>query len=109
MTVIFFLFCVLSALFSVGAIILGGSNGLAVLKNYDWSMHYLHPAFLLPLFWAAPRHFVEFDFGESETGPNSVDRAQPHCAACACLLPCRSSIVAPIYPHLCAALCKVHR
>jgi hypothetical protein len=50
MTVIFFLSCPLSAIFSAGAIILGGSNGLAVLKNYDWSMHYLHPVFLLPLF-----------------------------------------------------------
>ena len=50
MTVVFFLSCVLSAIFSAGAIILGGSNGLAVLKNYEWSMHYVHPAFLLPLF-----------------------------------------------------------
>ena len=50
MTAVFFLSCVLSAIFSAGAIILGGSNGLAVLKNYEWSMHYLHPAFLLPLF-----------------------------------------------------------
>jgi hypothetical protein len=50
MTVLFFLSCMFSAIFSAGAIILGGSNGLTVLKNYDWSMHYLHPAFLLPLF-----------------------------------------------------------
>jgi hypothetical protein len=50
MTVTFFLSCVLSVIFSAGAIILGGSHGLAVLKDYDWSMHYLHPVFLLPLF-----------------------------------------------------------
>jgi hypothetical protein len=38
-----------SALLGMVAIVTGGSNGLAVIKDYHWSMHYLHPAFLLPL------------------------------------------------------------
>jgi hypothetical protein len=50
MIAIFFLSCFLSSLFSAGVIVLGGSNGLADFKNYLWSMHYMHPAFLLPLF-----------------------------------------------------------
>src|SRR5262249_55458139 len=35
---------------SVAAIILGGSNGLSVYKDYIWSTHYLHQIFFLPLF-----------------------------------------------------------
>lgn len=50
MSVTFFLSCFLSAVMSIGAIVIGGSNGLADFKNYVWTMHYLHPAFLLPLF-----------------------------------------------------------
>ena len=30
--------------------IMGGSNGLTTLNNYRWTMHYMHPTFLLPLF-----------------------------------------------------------
>jgi hypothetical protein len=50
MTSMFFLSCLLSSVCGVGAIVVGGSNGLAVLKDYVWTMHYLHPTFLLPLF-----------------------------------------------------------
>jgi len=50
LTAVFLLMCVLSAILSGASIILGGSNGLAVFKDYAWSMHYMHSAFLLPLF-----------------------------------------------------------
>ena len=50
MIAIFFLSCFLSSICSAGAIVVGGSNGLSEFKNYLWSMHYLHPAFLIPLF-----------------------------------------------------------
>jgi hypothetical protein len=46
----FFLMSLISTFSSVAAIVLGGSNGLAVFKDYLWSMHYLHQAFFLPLF-----------------------------------------------------------
>jgi hypothetical protein len=48
-----FLFCsfsFLSALCSTGAIIAGGSNGLTVFKDYDWTTHYLQSVFFIPLF-----------------------------------------------------------
>ncbi len=38
-----------AAILGPTALILGGSNGLTVFKNYAWTMHYLHPNFLLPL------------------------------------------------------------
>jgi hypothetical protein len=47
---VFFATCFLSSLLSVATIILGGSNGLVEFKDYIWTMHYFHPAFLLPLF-----------------------------------------------------------
>jgi hypothetical protein len=50
LTAIFFTICLTSAVLSVAAIILGGSNGLVELKDYQWSMHYLHQTFLVPLF-----------------------------------------------------------
>ncbi len=50
MASLFLLSCLLSSVCSVAVIILGGSNGLAVFKDYVWSMHYMHPAFLLPIF-----------------------------------------------------------
>jgi hypothetical protein len=37
----------------MAAMIIGGSNGLADFKNYIWTMHYFHPAFLLPFFGLA--------------------------------------------------------
>lgn len=50
MIAIFFLSCILSSLLSAGAIVVGGSNVLFDFKDYVWSLHYLHPAFLIPLF-----------------------------------------------------------
>lgn len=47
---VFFLACLLSAVFSAGAIVGGGSNGLVEFKDYRWSLHYMHQLFLLPLF-----------------------------------------------------------
>src|ERR1035438_530780 len=47
------LFCVwslLSALGSTVAIIAGGSNGLTVFKDYNWTTHYLQSVFFIPLF-----------------------------------------------------------
>jgi hypothetical protein len=46
----FFLVSVISAICSVAAIVLGGSTGLSVFKDYIWSTHYLHQVFFLPLF-----------------------------------------------------------
>jgi hypothetical protein len=46
----FFLVSVISAIGSVAAIVLGGSAGLSVFKDYIWSTHYLHQVFFLPLF-----------------------------------------------------------
>jgi hypothetical protein len=46
----FFLVSVISAICSVAAIVLGGSDSLSVFKDYMWSTHYLHQVFLLPLF-----------------------------------------------------------
>jgi hypothetical protein len=50
MACLFLLSCLLASVCSGASIILGGSNGLAVFKDYLWSMHYMHPAFLLPIF-----------------------------------------------------------
>jgi hypothetical protein len=50
MTSVFFVSCFLSSICSMGAIVAGGSNGLAVFKDYQWSMHYMHSTFLVPLF-----------------------------------------------------------
>ncbi len=47
---VFFLSWFLSALASVGAIIVGGSNGLAEFRDYIWSTHYLQSLFFIPLF-----------------------------------------------------------
>jgi hypothetical protein len=46
----FFLISALSAVCSAAAIIIGGSNGLSVFKDYYWSTHYLHQIFFVPLF-----------------------------------------------------------
>jgi hypothetical protein len=46
----FFLVSVISAVCSVAAIVLGGSNSLAVFKDYGWAAHYMHQVFSLPLF-----------------------------------------------------------
>jgi hypothetical protein len=43
-----------AAVFGPAILILGGSNGLTIMNNYVWTMHYLHPTFLLPfLAWPA--------------------------------------------------------
>lgn len=46
----FFLISLLSGTGSIAAIVLGGTTGLAIFRDYYWSMHYLHQVFLLPLF-----------------------------------------------------------
>jgi hypothetical protein len=53
MACIFLCCCLLAGICSILSIILGGSNGLADFKDYVWSMHYLHPVFLLPVFGLA--------------------------------------------------------
>ncbi len=50
MRAVFFTTCLFASLLSVASIILGGSHGLVELKDYVWSMHYLHLTFLFPLF-----------------------------------------------------------
>jgi len=50
MRAVFFATCLSSAVLSAASIIVGGSNGLVELKDYVWSMHYLHQIFLLPIF-----------------------------------------------------------
>jgi hypothetical protein len=47
---LFLTMCLLSSLLSVAAIVLGGSNGLVVFKDYVWTMHYLHQTFLIAPF-----------------------------------------------------------
>ena len=56
LTALFFTMCLTSSISSVAAIVLGGSNGLVQLKDYVWSMHYLH-RFSSSLFlgWWLPR------------------------------------------------------
>jgi hypothetical protein len=46
----FFLVSVISAVCSVAAIVLGGSDSLSVFKDYGLSTRYLHQVFFLPLF-----------------------------------------------------------
>jgi hypothetical protein len=41
---------VFSGLFSAGAVIVGGSTGLTIKKDYIWTAHYLHAIFFIPLF-----------------------------------------------------------
>ena len=50
MRAIFLATCLLSVVFSAAVIIVGGSVGLVELKDYVWSMHYLHQIFLFPIF-----------------------------------------------------------
>jgi hypothetical protein len=47
---LFFSSCLLSSLAGPAVVILGGSNGLAVFKDYTWTMHYLHSTFFVPFF-----------------------------------------------------------
>ena len=47
---LFLMSCLLASACGMAAVIVGGSNGLAEFKDYVWTMHYLHPAFLLPVF-----------------------------------------------------------
>jgi hypothetical protein len=53
MACIFLSCCLLAGICSILSIVIGGSNGLAEFKDYVWSMHYLHPVFLLPIFGMA--------------------------------------------------------
>jgi hypothetical protein len=46
---LFLVFAAGSSVLSAGLMIAGGSNGLTVFKDYVWTMHYMHPMFLLPL------------------------------------------------------------
>lgn len=50
---IFFTMSLTASVLSVASIVLGGSNGLAVFKDYVWSMHYLHQTFFVPAFGLA--------------------------------------------------------
>jgi len=50
MLCLFCAFSLLSALCSTGAIIAGGSNGLTLFKDYNWTTHYLQSVFFIPLF-----------------------------------------------------------
>jgi hypothetical protein len=67
---VFLFTCLLSSVAAVAAIVLGGSNGLAVFKDYIWSMHYLQPTFLLPIFGIP---FV-FSWGLQKILPDRVVR-----------------------------------
>jgi len=50
MLCLFCAFSLLSDLCSTGAIIAGGSNGLTLFKDYNWTTHYLQSVFFIPLF-----------------------------------------------------------
>jgi hypothetical protein len=91
-----FLSCLLSSVCGIGAIVVGGSNGLLVFKDYVWTMHYLHPTFLLPLFglpvllaWCVERVHARF--------------ARPASAASAALA-CALPLYGLITTHVPAAL-----
>jgi hypothetical protein len=47
--VIFLFTSVGASVLGPATMIAGGSNGLTQLHNYEWTMHYMHPTFLLPL------------------------------------------------------------
>jgi hypothetical protein len=47
---LFFLTSAGASIFGPATMILGGSNGLTTLHDYYWTMHYMHPTFLFPLF-----------------------------------------------------------
>jgi len=64
------------------AIVLGGSNGLAD-NNYLWTMHYLHPTFLVPLF-ALPAVGA---WSVRQLWPRVFPWGQRVCALIACVLP----------------------
>ena len=49
-TVVFLVAAAAASVLGPITLIAGGSNGLTELNNYVWTMHYLHPTFLLPLF-----------------------------------------------------------
>jgi len=80
---ILFLSLILSGVAGCAAIIVGGSHGLSVLKDYTWSTHYLHATFLLPLFGlpavvaGSAQHFW----------PGMFPWLQRLCAVMACALP----------------------
>jgi hypothetical protein len=50
MLCLFCAFALLSDLCSTCAIIAGGSNGLTLFKDYNWTTHYLQSIFFIPLF-----------------------------------------------------------
>lgn len=49
-TAIFLIAAAVSSVLGPITVIVGGSYGLTVFNNYIWTLHYLHPTFLLPLF-----------------------------------------------------------
>jgi len=78
-----FLCLVLSGAAGCAAIVLGGSNGLAVFKDYTWSMHYLHPTFLLPIFGLP----AVVAWSLQQVWPAVFQWLQRACAVIACALP----------------------
>ena len=50
---IYFTMALIASVSSVAVIVLGGTAGLVVAKDYPWSMHYLHETFFVPIFGLA--------------------------------------------------------
>jgi hypothetical protein len=48
--VLFLLTSIGASVLGPATTIIGGSNGLTVFNDYLWTMHYMHPTFLFPLF-----------------------------------------------------------
>jgi len=48
--VLFLLTSIGASVLGPATTIIGGSNGLTVFDDYLWTMHYMHPTFLFPLF-----------------------------------------------------------
>lgn len=78
-----FLCLVLSGAAPCAAIILGGSSGLSLSRDYAWSMHYLHATFLLPLFGLP----VVAGWSLERVKPRTFDVLRMVCAVTACILP----------------------
>jgi hypothetical protein len=78
-----FLALLVSGAAGCAAIVLGGSNGLADFKDYVWTMHYLHPTFLVPLF-AFPALGA---WSIRKLWPRVFPWVQRACALIACALP----------------------
>jgi len=80
--VFFFFTSAAASLLGPATMIIGGSNGLTQFNNYMWTMHYMHPTFLLPLLaWPSLLALVP-----AFSLPRVIRRALRASAALACVI-----------------------